>query len=98
MFYMFDKLLLISDGYPIYHGKARESMQYFTSLGFVPELTMNPAEFLIDLATGQLNDISIPEVSLGSPNPQEFEREVIKVIITSKIQAILYSLDFSRVK
>jgi len=56
-------------------------MQYFTSLGFVPELAMNPAEFLIDLATGQVNGITIPESLQGSPNPQEFAGEVIKVII-----------------
>lgn len=85
MFYMFDKLLLISDGCPIYHGKARESMQYFTSLGFVPELAMNPAEFLLDLAAGQVNDIIIPEALRGSPNPHEFEAEVVKVIIFKDI-------------
>ncbi|XP_054817410.1 ABC transporter G family member 26 isoform X1 [Prosopis cineraria] len=62
IFHMFDKLLLISEGYPIYYGKARDSMDYFSSLRFIPHIPMNPAEFLLDLATGQVNDISIPEV------------------------------------
>ncbi|GLT83752.1 hypothetical protein SLE2022_020240 [Rubroshorea leprosula] len=61
MFHMFDKLLLISEGYPVYFGKARQSMEYFSSLSFIPEIAMNPAEFLLDLATGQVNDITIPE-------------------------------------
>lgn len=61
MFYMFDKLLLISEGYPIYHGKARNCMDYFSSMGFEPEIAMNPAEFLLDLSTGQINGIRIPE-------------------------------------
>ncbi|KAJ0989713.1 hypothetical protein J5N97_008069 [Dioscorea zingiberensis] len=74
MFYMFDKLLLISEGYPLYYGKARDSMKYFSSIGFVPQLAMNPAEFLLDLATGHVNDISIPEAA------QELEMTVIKFL------------------
>lgn len=80
IFYMFDKLLLISEGFPIYHGKASDSMGYFSSLGFVPEIAMNPAEFLLDLATGQVNDIRMPEHLRGLPNPQELEMEVIKFL------------------
>ena len=78
MFYMFDKLLLISDGHAIYHGKARDCMHHFSSLGFVPEIPMNPAEFLLDLATGNLDDISVPEALRGSPDPQEFRSQVIR--------------------
>ncbi|GAU13511.1 hypothetical protein TSUD_128080 [Trifolium subterraneum] len=60
IFHMFDKLLLISEGCPIYYGTARETMEYFSSLRFSPEIAMNPAEFLLDLATGEVNDISVP--------------------------------------
>lgn len=79
MFHMFDKLLLISQGYPVYYGKARESMGYFSSLSFIPELAMNPAEFLLDLATGQVNDISVPEALMASQGASDSERAVIKV-------------------
>ncbi|PNX93035.1 ABC transporter G family member 26-like protein [Trifolium pratense] len=61
IFHMFSKLLLISEGSPVFYGKAKDTMEYFSSLRFVPEIPMNPAEFLLDLATGQLNDISIPQ-------------------------------------
>ncbi|XAR67344.1 Fe(3+)-transporting ATPase [Bertholletia excelsa] len=80
MFHMFDKVLLISEGSPVYYGKARESMDYFLSLSFIPDLAMNPAEFLLDLATGQVNDIKVPEdllASQASPNP---ERAIIKYL------------------
>ncbi|CAI8596749.1 unnamed protein product [Vicia faba] len=60
IFHMFDKLLLISEGYPIYYGTARETIEYFSSLRFSPEIAMNPAEFLLDLATGQVDGISVP--------------------------------------
>ncbi|URD72647.1 ABC-2 type transporter [Musa troglodytarum] len=73
IFYMFDKLLLMSEGQTIYHGNARESMHYFSSLGFLPEIAMNPAEFLLDIATGHVKDISIPETLQGSTNLQEIE-------------------------
>ncbi|KAK3200053.1 hypothetical protein Dsin_023468 [Dipteronia sinensis] len=80
MFHMFDKLLLISEGYPVYYGKARESMEYFSSLRFIPEIAMNPAEFLIDLATGQMNDISVPEGLLASQGAPDSDRDVIKYL------------------
>lgn len=76
---MFDRVLLISEGYPVYYGKARESMQYFSSLRFIPEIAMNPAEFLLDLATGQVNDISVPEELLISKGTAEYERVIIRV-------------------
>ncbi|TKW22478.1 hypothetical protein SEVIR_4G231000v4 [Setaria viridis] len=80
MFHMFDKLLLISDGHAIYHGKARDCMPHFASLGFAPEIPMNPAEFLLDLATGNLDDITVPEALQGSPDPQQefFRSQVIR--------------------
>ncbi|XP_047341730.1 ABC transporter G family member 26 [Impatiens glandulifera] len=80
MFHLFDKVLLISEGHPIYYGKPRESLEYFSSLRFVPEIPMNPAEFFLDMATGQVNDIQIPDdlrASMGSAN---FEKIVIKYL------------------
>lgn len=64
----------------MYYGKARESMEYFSSLNFIPEIAMNPAEFLLELATGQVNDISVPE-GLMTSQGADSERAVIKVTI-----------------
>jgi ABC-type multidrug transport system ATPase subunit len=83
IFHMFDKLLLISEGYPVYYGKARESMEYFSCLRFIPEIAMNPAEFLLDLATGQVNDISVPEDLSAPHGVLDSEKAVIKVINSS---------------
>ncbi|XP_073309085.1 ABC transporter G family member 26-like [Primulina huaijiensis] len=80
MFHMFDKVLLISEGYPIYYGKGRDSMQYFSSLTFTPEIAMNPAEFLLDLATGQVNDIKVPNELFASQGSQEYEKLVIRYL------------------
>lgn len=54
LFYMFDKVLLMSDGHPVYFGKASEAMTYFANIGYTPSFPMNPADFLLDLANGEL--------------------------------------------
>lgn len=76
---MFDKLLLMAEGYPVYYGKARESMEYFSSLRFIPQIPMNPAEFLLDLATGQVGDISLPEDVSESQGSLDTDKTIIKV-------------------
>lgn len=35
-------------------------MAYFASIGCVPLIAMNPAEFLLDLANGNINDVTLP--------------------------------------
>jgi hypothetical protein len=76
---MFNKLLLISEGSPVFYGKARYTMEYFSSLSFVPEIPMNPAEFLLDLATGQVNDISVPQDIMKDQESTDPSAAVIKV-------------------
>ncbi|XP_077240943.1 ABC-2 type transporter family protein isoform X2 [Tasmannia lanceolata] len=60
LFHKFDKLILLGKGSLLYFGKASEAMLYFSSIGCSPLIAMNPAEFLLDLANGNINDISIP--------------------------------------
>eukprot|EP00249_Psilotum_nudum_P014605 c24911_g1_i1 orf=624-3056(-) len=60
LFHMFDKLILLAEGYSMYFGKARDAMNYFRSIGFSPLIPMNPAEFLLDLCGGNINDASMP--------------------------------------
>jgi len=79
IFHMFDKLLLISEGYPIYYGKAKDAMQYFSSLRFTPEIPMNPAEFMLDLATGQVNNISFPQDVFKEQDSADSSKYVIEV-------------------
>ncbi|XP_010676075.2 ABC transporter G family member 26 isoform X2 [Beta vulgaris subsp. vulgaris] len=80
MFHMFDKILLLSEGYPVYYGKAWETMDYFSSLRFNPEIPMNPAEFLLDLATGQVNDISVPDEVKRDDSSPTSDKAVLKYI------------------
>ncbi|KAF5940248.1 hypothetical protein HYC85_021415 [Camellia sinensis] len=57
LYRMFDKVVVLSDGYPIYSGSAGRVMEYFGSIGFVPGFNfVNPADFLLDLANGVTPD------------------------------------------
>ncbi|ONK81882.1 uncharacterized protein A4U43_C01F33830 [Asparagus officinalis] len=60
LFHKFDKLILLGKGSLLFFGKASEAMVYFSSIGCSPLIAMNPAEFLLDLANGNVNDVSIP--------------------------------------
>ncbi|KAK7244753.1 hypothetical protein RIF29_39579 [Crotalaria pallida] len=60
LFHKFDKLILLGKGSLLYFGKASEAMDYFQHIGCSPLIAMNPAEFLLDLANGNLNDVSVP--------------------------------------
>ncbi|XP_052488880.1 ABC transporter G family member 22 isoform X2 [Gossypium raimondii] len=60
LFHKFDKLIVLGKGSLLYFGKASEATDYFSSIGCSPLIAMNPAEFLLDLANGNLNDISVP--------------------------------------
>ncbi|XP_076942982.1 ABC transporter G family member 22-like [Bidens hawaiensis] len=81
LFHKFDKLILLGKGNLLYFGKASEAMVYFSSIGCSPLIAMNPAEFLLDLANGNMNEVSVPpeledlvgdsqrETKSGKPTP-----------------------------
>jgi len=43
---MFDKLLLMADGYIVFYGEASEAAPYFASQGYKCPPNYNPADFL----------------------------------------------------
>ncbi|XP_027342929.1 ABC transporter G family member 9-like [Abrus precatorius] len=54
LYYLFHKVLLLSEGNTLYFGKGSEAIEYFSSIGYAPALAMNPSDFLLDLANGTL--------------------------------------------
>uniref|UniRef100_H3GF97 ABC transporter domain-containing protein n=2 Tax=Phytophthora ramorum TaxID=164328 RepID=H3GF97_PHYRM len=59
VFAIFDQLYLLSDGSPVYQGKASESVDYFASLGYPCPPQINPSDYfmrqlvVIDKATDE---------------------------------------------
>uniref|UniRef100_A0A6N2L6V1 ABC transporter domain-containing protein n=1 Tax=Salix viminalis TaxID=40686 RepID=A0A6N2L6V1_SALVM len=60
LFYMFDKVLLLSEGNSLYFGERSQVMDYFSSIGYSPAVPMNPADFLLDLANGVSSNTEVP--------------------------------------
>ncbi|KAK4487469.1 hypothetical protein RD792_005895 [Penstemon davidsonii] len=58
LFMMFDKVMVLSDGCPIYSGRGGGVViDYFASIGYEPGFNfINPADFLLDLANGVTPD------------------------------------------
>ncbi|KAG5540451.1 hypothetical protein RHGRI_020607 [Rhododendron griersonianum] len=52
LYHMFDKVVLLSEGCPIYYGPASTALEYFSSIGFSTPISVNPADLLLDLANG----------------------------------------------
>ncbi|XP_074310141.1 ABC transporter G family member 9-like [Silene latifolia] len=62
LFYMFHKVMLLSEGNTLYFGSGAKVMDYFESVGYAPFVAMNPADFLLDLANGVVPDESEDQV------------------------------------
>jgi ABC-2 type transporter len=96
LFHKFDKLILLGGGSLLYFGKASEAMGYFESIGCSPMIAMNPAEFLLDLANGNLTDISIPselydevqtkDIATDTKSSKPSASDVHEVKLTDKFQ------------
>ncbi|KAI9091961.1 hypothetical protein K1719_027896 [Acacia pycnantha] len=62
LYRMFDKVIVLSDGCPIYAGQSGRVMEYLESIGYPPTVNfMNPADFLLDLANGIVDDVKLDD-------------------------------------
>ncbi|KAI3728011.1 hypothetical protein L6452_16636 [Arctium lappa] len=100
LYHMFDKLVLLSEGSPIYYGPASTALEYFSSIGFSTSITVNPADLLLDLANG-IGPDSMHEYDQGENTEQE-RKLVRQQLVTSyetnistRMKADLCSLDVS---
>ncbi|GAB1289922.1 ATP-binding cassette sub-family G member 3 [Apodemus speciosus] len=57
IFRFFDSLTLVASGKVMFHGPARDALEYFTSAGYNYEDHNNPADFFLDVISGGFSDI-----------------------------------------
>ncbi|KAL1569262.1 ABC transporter G member 14 [Salvia divinorum] len=81
LYYMFDKVVLLSDGTPIYYGLTSVALEYFSSIGFSTSITVNPADLLLDLANGIGPDVQ--HDAENSDNPQQDPKFLREFLATS---------------
>ncbi|TYK16457.1 ABC transporter G family member 14 [Cucumis melo var. makuwa] len=98
LYHMFDKVVLLSEGSPIYYGSASNAMDYFSSIGFSTSITINPADLLLDLANGIAPDSKY--ANEGGENMEQEQKSVKEALISaydknisSTLKAELCSLD-----
>jgi len=61
IFALFDRLVLLSRGSVVYMGEAKESVQYFKSIGYECPAYHNPADFYLDVVGGNIKTSQIIE-------------------------------------
>ncbi|EOA18934.1 hypothetical protein CARUB_v10007565mg [Capsella rubella] len=83
LFYMFDKLLLLSEGNPIYFGLGSNAMDYFASGGYSPSVErINPSDFLLDIANGIGSDESQRPEALKAALVELYKTHLLDNVIT----------------
>ncbi|KAH9152934.1 hypothetical protein AeRB84_004737, partial [Aphanomyces euteiches] len=50
---MFDDILMLNEGYMVYHGPRTSILPYFENLGFYCPMRVDPADFLIEVTSGR---------------------------------------------
>lgn len=98
LYHMFDKVILLSEGCPIYNGPASTAMEYFSSVGFSTCVTVNPADLLLDLANGISPDSK--QAAEQSENMEQEQKSVREALISAyeknistRLKAELCSVD-----
>ncbi|KAK6782813.1 hypothetical protein RDI58_020609 [Solanum bulbocastanum] len=81
LYHMFDKVVLLSEGCPIYYGPASTALEYFSSVGFSTSITINPADLLLDLANG-IGPDSKHAIEQGDSSEQE-KKSVREALISA---------------
>jgi ABC-type multidrug transport system ATPase subunit len=54
LYLQLDKLLLLSEGHICYYGQARAAADWFGNLGYIMERGINQADFILDIASGDV--------------------------------------------
>ncbi|KAJ4707609.1 ABC transporter-like protein [Melia azedarach] len=98
LYHMFDKVVLLSEGCPIYNGPASTALEYFACIGFSTSMIVNPADLLLDLANGINPDFkNSTEQGENTEQDQKLVREALKSAyqknISTKLKAELENSD-----
>ncbi|GMF38595.1 unnamed protein product [Phytophthora fragariaefolia] len=92
VFELFDEVLLLNDGYVMYHGPRAEAQHFFEDMGFKCPLNRDVADFLMDLGTDKQRQYEIGLVPrYASHFASEFEKSSIHVSMMGYLHSSLSS-------
>ncbi|XP_058088081.1 ABC transporter G family member 21 isoform X1 [Magnolia sinica] len=91
LYRMFDKVVVLSEGYPIFSGSAARALDYFGSIGYVSGPAVNPADFLLDLANGVILDTKQGDQLENHARPESDDQNSMRQSLISSYKKILYN-------
>ncbi|KAG2890843.1 ABC transporter G family member 37 [Phytophthora cactorum] len=90
VFALFDDVILMNDGYVVYHGPRSEALYYFESLGFERPVNRDVADFLLDLGTNKQQQYEVgPCPSSASEFADAFKKSCIRDHMMSELNSAL---------
>ncbi|KAH9124936.1 hypothetical protein AeMF1_004385 [Aphanomyces euteiches] len=72
VFELFDDVMIMNEGYVMYHGPRAEALSYFESFGFKCPPNRDVADFLLDLGTPQQHQYVVPGMTNVPRYPSDF--------------------------
>lgn len=91
IFYLFDRIILLAEGYTIFNGNTRDVVPYLQSLGIKFGKYTNPADILLKLANDPTlidKQLSVPKLSLQSAEKYEKISDEEKEAIFSQFRLL----------
>ncbi|ELU14850.1 hypothetical protein CAPTEDRAFT_178643 [Capitella teleta] len=84
IFRLFDRLMLLSQGKPIYHGPAQEGIDFFQSIGYECEARNNPPDFFLDVILGDIAPTEENALEDVSPAEKQHRKDLRDLIFIYK--------------
>ncbi|GMF16882.1 unnamed protein product [Phytophthora lilii] len=87
---LFDEVMLLNDGYVMYHGPRSEAIGYFEDIGFKCPPNRDEADFLLDLGTDKQRQYEVsPVPRFANQFADEFEKSKIQKLNMENLYALL---------
>uniref|UniRef100_A0A8B9P2M1 ABC transporter domain-containing protein n=1 Tax=Apteryx owenii TaxID=8824 RepID=A0A8B9P2M1_APTOW len=87
IFKLFDSLTLLALGRVLYHGPAKQALEYFRSIGYECEPFNNPADFFLDVINGDSTAVVSGENGVAEEN---MDSSVVDVLHQKYLNSSLY--------
>ncbi|NXV18659.1 ABCG2 protein, partial [Cepphus grylle] len=93
IFKLFDSLTLLALGKVLYHGPAKQALEYFSSIGYECEPFNNPADFFLDIINGDSTAVAASKEDhrpVDTGQEDNMDSSVVDVLHQKYLNSSLY--------
>ncbi|KFQ75859.1 ATP-binding cassette sub-family G member 2, partial [Phaethon lepturus] len=93
IFKLFDSLTLLALGKVLYHGPAKQALEYFSSIGYECEPFNNPADFFLDIINGDSTAVAASKEDhrpVDTGKEDKVDSSVVDVLHQKYLNSSLY--------